>query len=94
MEKANNVSAPNQLAALKLENEKLKKEVEVWKQKLIHAGLSHGVRAFSSSAPSQSTVPVVPVQEKHEKPAAVKDVAAPVKEPKKAKEPKKKDAGN
>lgn len=74
LEKANNVPAPNQLAALKLENEKLKKEVELWKQKLVQAGLSHGVRTFSTSASSPSTVPVVPVQEKTDKPVAVKDV--------------------
>lgn len=89
LEKTNNSTTPKQLTALKLENEKLKKEVEVWKQKLIQAGLSHGVRNFSTSAAVHSGVLV---QETTEKPLE-KPVPAPAKETKKIKEPKKKDGG-
>lgn len=81
------MTAPNQLAVLKQENEKLKHEVEMWKQKLVQAGLSHGVRSFSTSAPSQP-----PAVNEHPEKLPEKDVP-PVKEVKKAKESKKKEAG-
>ncbi len=87
-------SSANQLATLKLENEKLKQEVEVWKQKLVQAGLSHGVRCFSTSATCQP-----PVAENVEKPTvkaekpAEKVVVSSNSDGKKAKETKKKDSG-
>ena len=85
LEKTSNATAQNQLLALKQENEKLKQEVDLWKQKLIQAGLSHGVtRTFSTSAPSQ---PPEAEKQTEKQPETNKEV-------KKAKEPKKKEAGN
>ncbi len=88
LEKTSSVAGPNQLLALKQENEKLKKEVEIWKQKLVQAGLSHGVRAFSTSAPSQPPMTVSQPEKQPEK-----EAVPPGKEAKKAKEPKKKETG-
>lgn len=87
LERSPSGAAPNKLATLKLENEKLKKEVEIWKHKLVQAGLSHGVRTFSTSA---SCPP--PVENKPEKPTE-KAVASSQSEGKKAKDTKKKDSG-
>ena len=87
LERSPSGAAPNKLATLKLENEKLKKEVEVWKHKLVQAGLSHGVRTFSTSA---SCPP--PVENKPEKPTE-KAVTSSQPEGKKAKDTKKKDSG-
>ncbi|XP_057371933.1 aminoacyl tRNA synthase complex-interacting multifunctional protein 1-like [Daphnia carinata] len=56
LERTQNSAAPTLLSTLKQENENLKKEVEIWKQKLIQAGISHGVRNFSTSAASQPIV--------------------------------------
>lgn len=76
------------MAALKLENEKLKQEVEVWKKKLVQVGVSHGVKHFSTSAPAQSDVPSKPAETTAAAPAQEK------KENKKAQEKKpKKEAG-
>lgn len=86
LEKAPSVSAPNQLALLKKENEKLKQEVEVWKQRLVQAGLSQGVRQFSTSVPPAS-VPEV----KEEK---VTKAEVTSQEPKKAKEAKPKEGNH
>lgn len=85
LERTHNKGAPGQLSTLKQENENLRKEVEIWKQKLVQAGISQGVRNFSSSAASP---PIV--QSMAEKPKETV-VAAP--EAKKTKEVKKKDAG-
>jgi hypothetical protein len=94
LERTQSSAAPNQLATLKLENEKLKQEVEVWKQKLVQAGLSHGVRCFSTSATCQPLVAekVEKPTEKAEKPAE-KAVVSSHPDSKKAKETKKKDSG-
>ncbi|XP_046461146.1 aminoacyl tRNA synthase complex-interacting multifunctional protein 1-like isoform X2 [Daphnia pulex] len=93
LERTQSSAAPNQLATLKLENEKLKQEVEVWKQKLVQAGLSHGVRCFSTSATCQPLVAekVEKPTEKAEKPAE-KAVVSSHPDSKKAKETKKKDS--
>ncbi|KAI9560791.1 hypothetical protein GHT06_011743 [Daphnia sinensis] len=53
LERTQNCAA---VSTLKQENENLKKEVEIWKQKLIQAGISQGVRNFSTSAASQPIV--------------------------------------
>ena len=77
---------PNQIAALRQENEKLKQEVEVWKKKLIQTGLSHGVRPFSTSAPCQPPAEV-------KQTTTIEKEVPKAKEEKKVKEPKKKEPG-
>ncbi|KAK4005392.1 hypothetical protein OUZ56_007106 [Daphnia magna] len=83
LERTQNSAAPTLLSTLKQENENLKKEVEIWKQKLIQAGISQGVRNFSTSAASQ---PIV--QETAEK---SKEKVVPTPEVKKTKDLKKGD---
>ena len=74
LEKNGVTSGTSKLAALKQENEKLKSEVETWKLKVSEIGNRHGVRAFSTSAPSA--------------PPPVSEVLPPKKAEKKPKEPK------
>lgn len=85
-------SSGNHLARLKQENEALKNEVELWKQKLVQVGVSHGVRQFSTSTSVKAEVPKV--EEKLSDAPAVSVEPAPKKEKAAKDEKKKKETGN
>lgn len=53
------MSSGNQLTHLKKENEALKDEVELWKQKLVQVGLSRGVSQFSTPMSTSAKIPKV-----------------------------------
>lgn len=84
--------SPNQLSALKLENEKLKQEIDIWKKKLVQVGVSSGAKQFSTSAAANCETPSAPATKVA--PVAAAETTDKKAETKKAQEKKpKKDAG-
>jgi len=87
---AQNSAYNREIDQLKVENKKLKDDIEIWIKKLNQAEINNGKKVFPHPSVSCSAAPPTPVEVKSETPVKEKPVEVEGKKEKKAKPPKEK----